>query len=165
MKRGSISFAVIAAVALTAHPYAQAPAPGAKPAAPAAAAGQARTVEIDGTDQMKFSVTTINAKPGEEIRVRLRIVSTMPKMAMSHNFVLLNAGVDAAAFANEAMMAGPTYIPAARKNQVYASTAMGGGGETVEVTFKAPAKAGTYTYLCTFPGHFAIGMRGTLVVK
>ena len=167
MKRGSISFALIAAVALTAHPYAQAPATGAKPAAPAAAAaGQARTVEIDGTDQMKFSVTTINAKPGETIRVRLRVVSAMPKMAMSHNFVLLNAGVDAAAFANEAMMAGATgYIPAARKNQVYAATPMGGGGETVEITFKAPAKAGSYTYLCTFPGHFATGMRGTLVVK
>ena len=27
-------------------------------------------------------------------------------------------------------------------------------------TFKAPAKAGVYPYLCTFPGHFAAGMKG-----
>jgi len=26
-------------------------------------------------------------------------------------------------------------------------------------------KAGTYTFLCTFPGHFVAGMKGTLVVK
>ena len=169
MKRASFSLAVLAASTLTVSPLAQTPAPGAKPAAPAAAApaaGQARTIEMDATDQMKFSVTTINAKPGEQIRVRLRIVSTMPKAAMSHNFVLLNAGVNFTEFANDAMMAAATgYIPAARKGQVHAATPLGGGGETVEVTFKAPAKAGSYTYICTFPGHAAAGMRGTLIVK
>jgi len=35
----------------------------------------------------------------------------------------------------------------------------------VETTFKVPAKPGRYAFLCTFPGHFALGMRGTLVVK
>ena len=29
----------------------------------------------------------------------------------------------------------------------------------------APATAGTTPFLCSFPGHFAAGMRGTLVVK
>jgi azurin len=47
---------------------------------------------------------------------------------------------------------------------VIAHTGLVGPGETVEVTFKAPA-AGTYTFLCSFPGHFAAGMKGTLVVK
>lgn len=47
-----------------------------------------------------------------------------------------------------------------------ASTPLAGAGETVEVTFRAPSTApGTYTFLCSFPGHFAAGMRGTLVVK
>jgi uncharacterized cupredoxin-like copper-binding protein len=27
-----------------------------------------------------------------------------------------------------------------------------------------PAVAGKYDFICTFPGHFAAGMRGTLVV-
>jgi len=99
--------------------------------------------------------------------VRLKGVGTMPKMAMSHNFVLLNAGADATAFANDSVMAAATaYIPAAKKAQVIAHTAtMVGGGETADVTFKAPTKPGAYTYLCSFPGHFLAGMKGTLTVK
>jgi azurin len=56
-------------------------------------------------------------------------------------------------------------VPAARKADVLASTALAGPGETVEVTFKVPAKAGAYPYLCTFPGHFAAGMKGEITVK
>lgn len=156
--------ALLAAVVFIARPMAQT---AAKPAPAAAAGAQGRLIEIDATDQMKFSVTTITAKPGELLHVRLKAVGTMPKMAMSHNFVLLNAGADATAFANDAVMAAATaYIPAAKKAQVLAHTpTMVGAGETADVTFKAPAKAGTYTFLCSFPGHFAAGMKGTLTVK
>jgi len=38
------------------------------------------------------------------------------------------------------------------------------GGQSETVTFTAPA-AGTYVYLCTFPGHFEEGMKGVLRVK
>ena len=38
-------------------------------------------------------------------------------------------------------------------------------GETAEVTFKVPAAPGSYTFLCSFPGHFVAGMKGLLVVK
>ncbi len=163
MKRVSVLIAVLAVAAFAARPLAQAPA--AKPAA--AAAGQGRLIEIDATDQMKFSVTTITAKPGELLHVRLKGTGTMPKAGMAHNFVLLNSGVDATAFANDAMMAASTaYIPAAKKAQVIAHTPVViGGGETTDVTFKAPTKAGSYTYLCSFPGHFLAGMKGTLTVQ
>ena len=33
------------------------------------------------------------------------------------------------------------------------------------IEFTAPAKPGSYTFFCTFPGHFAAGMKGVLVVK
>lgn len=152
MKRAKFLSLVLAAVVASSTAFLQAQAP--------------RVVEIEGNDMMKFSVTNITARPGEQLTVRLRVVGKMPKMAMAHNFVLLTANADAAAFANAAAMAGATaYIPAARKGDVLANTAMAGAGETVEVTFKAPATAGTYTFLCSFPGHFAAGMRGTLVVK
>jgi azurin len=130
------------------------------------AQGKPRVVELTGNDQMKFSVTTIAAKPGETLTVRLKSIGTLPKIAMAHNFVLLAAGTDAAAFANAAAMASTTaYIPPAQKAKVLANTAMAGPGETVEVTFKVPAKPGSYTYLCSFPGHFLAGMKGLLVVK
>ncbi len=145
---------------------AQAPAPT-KAADPAAAKqGGARTVEIIGTDDMKYSVAAIAAKPGEQIRVRLVVKGGMPKIAMAHNFVLLAKAADTLKFVNAAAMARTTeYVPAELKAQVLASTTLAGAGETVEVTFKAPTAPGAYTYLCSFPGHFQAGMRGTLTVK
>jgi azurin len=131
----------------------------------AAAQGKPRVVELTGNDAMKFSVTSIAAKPGETLTVRLKSVGTLPKIAMAHNFVLLAAGTDAAAFANAAATSAPTYIPAAQKAKVLAMTGMAGPGETVEVTFKVPAKPGSYAYICSFPGHFLAGMKGVLVVK
>ena len=152
MKRKKFLLLILAAVATSSTVFLHAQAP--------------RVIELEGSDMMKFNVASITARPGEQVTVRLKVVGKMPKMAMSHNFVLLAASADAAAFANAAAMAGATgYIPAARKGDVLASTAMAGAGETVEVTFKAPATAGTYTFLCSFPGHFAAGMRGTFVVK
>jgi azurin len=131
---------------------------------PAAATG--RLVEITGSDQMRFNVMTITAKPGELLHVRLKSVGTVPKIAMAHNFVLLAKGTDAAVFTNASATASATsYIPVQLKAKVLASTALVGPGETVGVTFKAPSARGQYTYLCSFPGHFLAGMKGVLVVK
>ena len=140
------------------------PAPaGEKPGA--VAAKGVRTVELVGTDDMKFSVTTITAKPGEQLRVRLTAKGGMPKIAMAHNFVLLQKKASPVDFAQAAMQARATdFIPADKKADIVASTTLAGAGETVEVTFKVPA-AGEYTFLCTFPGHFQAGMKGTLTVK
>jgi len=125
-----------------------------------------RLVELTGNDLMKYSVTAIAAKPGELLHVRLKNVGTLPKVAMAHNFVLLAKGTDPAAFTNAAATAGATgYIAPAMKAKVLASTPLAGAGETVDVTFKAPAAPGVYTFLCSFPGHFLSGMKGTLTVK
>jgi azurin len=138
----------------------------AAPAKAPAAKSAARTVEIEGSDTMKYSVTSITAKRGESIRIVLKATGAMPKIAMQHNVVILKADADAMAFANAAATARATdYIPAAMQDKVVAHTPLVSNGETVEVTFKAPATAGTYPFLCTFPGHFQSGMKGTLVVK
>lgn len=49
----------------------------------------AKVVEIKGSDQMKFSVESIQATPGQKITVKLSNDSKFPANAMSHNFVLL----------------------------------------------------------------------------
>jgi azurin len=139
-------------------------APGEKPAA--AAAKGVRTIEIVGSEDMKFSVPTITAKPGEQLRVRLTAKGAMPKIAMAHNFVLLTKKAVVTDFVTAAMNARATdFIPAEKKADVIANTTLAGAGETVEVTFKVPAAPGDYTFLCTFPGHFQAGMKGTLTVK
>lgn len=141
---------------------------GEKPKAAAAApkAGAARTIEITGGDDMKYSVTKIDAKRGETIRIVLKSIGTLPKIAMGHNVVVLKLGADQIKFTQAGMTARDTdFIAPNLKGQVLAATKIAGPGETVEVTFKVPAQAGSYPYLCTFPGHFAAGMRGELLVK
>ena len=130
------------------------------------AAGGGRTIEITGSETMKYSVTQITAKPGEKLHVVLKAIGTMPKIAMAHNFVLLNAGVNPQDVANAAFNARATdFVPADMKDKIIAHTGLAAGGETVEVSFTAPTKPGNYDYLCTFPGHFSQGMKGTLTVK
>lgn len=134
------------------------------PAAKGAVGG--RTIEITGSDTMKYSVTEITAKPGEKLHIVLKALGSMPKIAMAHNFVLLKAGVNPQDVANAAFNARATdFVPAEMKDKIIANTKLAGGGETVEVSFTAPTKPGNYDYLCTFPGHFSQGMKGTLTVK
>jgi azurin len=123
-----------------------------------------RVIEITANDQMKYSLATMEAKAGEEIKVVLKNIGTLPKEAMGHNWVLLKAGVDVTAFATAAMTAKDTdYIPPAKKGDVIASIPVLGPKANGETTFKAPA-AGEYTFICSFPGHYML-MKGVLKVK
>ena len=134
-------------------------------AAAAAKAGP-RVVEITGGDNMKFNLTTIQAKPGEQLKVVLTNVGTQPKEVMGHNWVLLKAGSDPAAFAAAAVTAKATdYIPAGLKDQIIAHTALIGPRKSDEITFKVPDAPGDYPFLCSFPAHFQVGMKGVLTVK
>jgi azurin len=130
------------------------------------AAAKGRTVNITGNDTMKYDVTTIDAKPGETLHIVLKNVGSMPKVAMAHNVVILKPGTDASAFTSAGMTSRETdFIAPAQKANVLAATTLAGAGETVDLTFKVPAKPATYTFVCTFPGHFAAGMTGTIVAK
>jgi azurin len=122
-------------------------------------------IHIQANDQMKFDVASIDAAPGQKIRVTLVNTGTLPKAAMAHNFILLKAGTDVSAFAAAAMTHPETgYVPPEMADKVIVATKMLGPGESDTVSFTAPA-AGTYDYICSFPGHALAGMRGTLIVK
>jgi azurin len=127
---------------------------------------QARTINLTAGDDMKYSTPALTAKPGESLHVVLKNTGTMPKMAAAHNFVLLKASTKPEAVATASMTAQATgYIPDQFKADILAHTNLAGPNETVDVTFTAPKAPGTYPFLCTFPGHFASGMKGTLTVK
>lgn len=128
----------------------------------------ARTVNLRaGVDNaMKFDVVTIAAAPGETIKVVLTNASTLPKEVMGHNWVLLLPGTDPVAFAAAgASEPKNDYIPAKMKDKVVASIALLGPKETGEVTLKVPTAPGDYPFLCTFPAHSVVGMKGVLTVK
>lgn len=130
------------------------------------AAAADKDVVIVANDQMKFSVTRIEARPGQTIHVELQNAGTLPKDVMGHNWILLKAGKDAAAYANAAITAAKEgYQPAALADQVLASIPLLGPKKQGETTFTAPSAPGSYAYLCSFPAHCQAGMRGELIVK
>ena len=131
-----------------------------------ASAAEPRLVKLKATDAMQYDVKTIQATPGEALKVTLTAVSAMAKAEMAHNFVLLAKGTNADAFAMDAAMARDNgYIPKSKAASILAQTKFAGGGETVEVVFNAPKEPGEYMYICTFPGHYVGGMKGKLIVK
>jgi azurin len=136
--------------------------------ATAAEGAAARVIKIRaGVDNaMKFDVSTISVAPGETIKVVLTNHMTLPKEVMGHNWVLLAAGTDPTAFAAAAAPeVANGYIPAKMKDKVLANIGVLGPKESGEVVFTAPSQPGNYPFLCSFPGHFLTGMKGTLVVK
>ncbi len=131
-----------------------------------AAENPARTIDILATDDMKYSLTSITAEPGEEIRIRLSAKGVIPKVAMAHNVVVLEIATDIDTLLKEgAPFRENDFIPPSMMTNVIAKTALAGPGERVQVTFKVPTTPGDYPFLCTFAGHYQAGMKGTLSVK
>jgi azurin len=141
-------------------------APGITTPAKAKAADPVRVFGIVASEDMKYDVTTITVRRGESITVRLTAKGTLPKMAMAHNFVVLKLGTDILKLLKDgAAFRATDFIPPTMMDAVIARTPLAGPGESVQVTFTAPAKPGRYPFICTFAGHYQGGMKGTLVVR
>lgn len=124
---------------------------------------EAVSFDLEVGDGLAYSLKRMEVPEGAMVTVTIRHTGKMPSVAMGHNFVLLNNEITMRAFANAAMAAAETaYIPAQLSDRIIAHTKLVGGGESDTVTFPAPAP-GTYTYLCSFPGHYT-AMNGQLVV-
>jgi azurin len=125
-----------------------------------------RKVEITAGDTMKFSTLEIRAKAGERLSVTLTNVGTTPKFSMGHNWVLLARTANVDAFLAAAAEAATTdYVPAGKQAEIIAATTLLGPGEHATATFAAPAAPGRYPFVCSFPGHAAVGMKGVLIVE
>ena len=129
----------------------------------AAATGEVVDVSISANDQMQFNKNEIRVKAGQTVRLTLNHVGEMSELVMGHNWVLLKEGTDIPEFGRAAAAAKENdYIPEGT-DQVIAHTEMIGGGETVTIEFQAPEE-GTYEFICTFPGHYAL-MKGVFIVE
>lgn len=128
----------------------------------ASSAGPALEIQLSSNDLMQYDQTELRAKAGQSVTLTLKHTGTMAKNVMGHNFVLLKQGVDLADFALKAVAAiDNDYIP--EGDEIIAHTELIGGGESTTITFTAPA-AGTYEYLCSFPGHYGL-MKGQFIVE
>ena len=118
------------------------------------------TVELTANDQLKFDKIEVHVKANEKVTLTLKNIGTMPKESMGHNFILLKDGTDLAGFAAEAVSA-PDHIPA-NNAAMLAHTKLLGPGESDTIEFTVPA--GSYTYICSFPGHY-MTMTGVLTAE
>ena len=117
---------------------------------------------LNSSDLMKFDQNELRVFEGQEITLTLNHTGKMSKEIMGHNFVLLKKKTDLDDFAQRAMLARENeYSPLGDETIAY--TKMIGGGESDTITFTAPKK-GSYTYICTFPGHYGL-MKGVLIVS
>ena len=128
--------------------------------------GDPCTLEIEAGDSIAFNINAMSAPAScAEVTVTLTHTGTLPAAAMGHNWVVL-AEEDVNAVASAGMNAGleGNYLPPGDE-RVIAATKILGGGQSDSVTFSLDAlEAGrSYTYVCTFPGHWTV-MKGTFTV-
>jgi azurin len=112
-------------------------------------------------EALQYAPAALNATAGQTVQVTFKNGSA----AQKHNWVLVKGGdAEAQKVDDQAAAAGEAagYIPT--DPNILSSVKLLNGGETGTASFTAPA-AGSYTFLCTFPGHYVAGMKGTLTVK
>lgn len=120
-------------------------------------------VVLSGNDLMKFDKDEIIVKAGQKVKLTLRHIGKLDINVMGHNVVILKNGVIPAEFAAKAATERDNaYIPSDSQD-IIAHTELIGGGQVTSIEFDAP-EAGTYEFLCSFPGHFAM-MRGKFIVE
>ncbi len=116
--------------------------------------GASSTLTSNSADaaNLAFAETELEADAGD---VTLTFNN---KGSIPHNWTLVKQGEEQQAI-DESQGNAPDY----KAPSAIAQTATINGGESDTITFNlAP---GTYEFICTFPGHYAAGMKGTLVVK
>lgn len=119
---------------------------------------------LEANDEMQFSKTELRAAANHPITLTLKHTGKMNKLVMGHDFVLLKKGTDIAAFGRAAMYAqAEGYIPKSELKNIIAYTKLIGGGESDTIQFSVSEK-GTYDYICSFPGHYAM-MKGKFIIE
>lgn len=113
-------------------------------------------------DELAFDQTTLTAPAGASIE----LIFNNRSRHHQHNWVLVNGGdAEAQAVYETAVAAGVKndWLPPASP-QIIAHTPLIDSGKSFTLSFRAPTQAGNYLYICTFPGHFLAGMKGTLTI-
>jgi azurin len=123
-----------------------------------------QTIRIKAVREMlQFDLKTFSVKAGKTVE----IVFENPD-AMQHNLVIGKPkSLEKIGKAADKMITDPdgatkNYVP--ETADVLFSSTLVNPDQTVRLRFTAPAKAGDYPYVCTFPGHWRI-MNGVMKVE
>lgn len=127
------------------------------------------TIELkpDSKNPLGYDKTELSVKAGQKVKLTLNNTGSLAPQP--HNFLLLKPGkLDAVGALANAMLADPqgmakSYIPDAAKADIVVNTKLVQPNQSETIEFTAPADAGDYPYMCTFPGHWML-MRGVMHV-
>src|SRR5205085_3038681 len=104
-------------------------------------------------EQMRYDKQLIVVEAGKPVAITLENADAMP-----HNLAVLMPGAleeignAAEKMPSEPDAEGRLYVPASPK--VLHATKLVAPGQKTQLAFTAPAEAGEYPYVCTFPGHW-----------
>ncbi|MES2689021.1 MAG: plastocyanin/azurin family copper-binding protein [Bacteroidota bacterium] len=120
------------------------------------------TVNAVGNTMADMTYDTREIKVMAGSKVVLNLVNQGTDGAMLHNLVIVKQGTE-----KEVAMEGLNYKETnyfnPQNTNIIAGTAIANPGASVKLEFTAP-EAGTYTYICTYPGHW-MKMQGVLLVE
>jgi uncharacterized cupredoxin-like copper-binding protein len=117
---------------------------------------QAVSVSADPSGTLAFQQTTLSGPANSEIPVTFSNPAPV-----QHNWVLVQPGQEDAVAAAGAANNGA--VPDGTAGVIVAGSVLDANGEE---TITVPATpAGQYTYICTVPGHYQAGMRGTMTLQ
>ena len=121
---------------------------------------------IESKDALQFNTKAMSVSAScDTVTVTLKHTGQLPANIMGHNWVLTKSS-DFMDIGMAGMAAGleNDYVPQ-NDSRVIAYSKIIGGGESTTVTFSASALSSneSYTFFCSFPGHYAI-MQGSLTV-
>lgn len=111
---------------------------------------------------LKFDITEIKVKAGARVALTFNNNDDM-----LHNFVITTPGgaIDQVGkMALEMGVKGPELDWVPLSDQVLFHTGLLQPETRETIYFEAPTKAGVYSFVCTFPGHYLV-MRGNLIVE
>lgn len=124
------------------------------------------TLGIEVGDNIAYSTDSLSAPAScDEVTLTITHTGQLPAIAMGHNWVLVaQDDMESVAQAGAAAGADAGYLP--DDDRIIAATNLVGGGQSDSVSFSLDALQDgvTYSYVCTFPGHWMV-MRGSFTVS
>lgn len=121
------------------------------------------TIETPGTtmQNMRYDINKIKVKKGQTVEVTLKNTAPESAKAMQHNFVVVKPK-NARKVATAGMKNKDNgYIPEDKSN-ILANTKILKPGEKATISFSID-EAGSYEFICTYPGHYPT-MKGKIEV-
>lgn len=125
------------------------------------------TLKPDNANPLAYDAASkaFTVKAGQKVKITLENKATVPQ---PHNLIIAKPGtLQKVGMLANTMLTDPqamakNYIP--ESPDILWHTKLVQPGQTETLEFTAPAEAGDYPYLCTFPGHWML-MQGVMKVE